>query len=150
MAAMAVQAAAAHESEIRHLKRNGVAIRPFQQLDVSAPGELLRVTEGERYDVVLINDALMHMTKADVGTTLRSVNSLVAGTGAQYLVVNDHPYEPDGSNPNHDIKRGDWRPLLLTRPPYAFTPVASVRSDEKSGREAIATFQLPLPVRDGI
>lgn len=144
VAAAAVDAAAAQVAVISRLKRLGVLVRPFVQLDISAPGELARATNGEQYDIVLINDAMMHMTLADVGSTLQGVNALARDAKTRYLVANDHPYERRGSNPNRDIVRGHWRPLSLTRPPFFLTPIASVKSDEPSGREAIVTIELPL------
>jgi SAM-dependent methyltransferase len=65
-------------------------------------------------DLMLCRDCLVHLSLDDA---LSAVGN-VARSDIHFLLATTFPAEPD----NLDITTGDWRPLDLTKPPFAFPP----------------------------
>jgi hypothetical protein len=73
-------------------------------------------------DVILCRDCLVHLS---FGDGLRALHS-IAASGSTWLLTTtfiDH-------SENEDIPTGRWRPLNLTRPPYALPPPEHVIVEE--------------------
>lgn len=79
-----------------------------------------------RADVILCRDALDHLS-------LRRVRRAIAWfreSGSSYLLATTHP-----SAPNDDIPSGHWRPLDLTKPPFAFPqPLQTIVENPERGK----------------
>jgi hypothetical protein len=81
-----------------------------------------------RADAVLCRDGLVHLSFAHIGRALDNVRR----SGASWLITTTFVE----LQANHDCEDGDWRPLNLCRPPFAWpSPVAVLdeRCDEAGG-----------------
>lgn len=67
-----------------------------------------------RADVVVCRDGLVHLSAADARKALANLRR----TGAEYLIATTFT----GDRDNPDIRTGEWRPLNMERPPFAFPP----------------------------
>jgi len=65
-------------------------------------------------DLILCRDGLVHLSFADIASTLDQMRS----SGAKYLLATTFDTHPE----NCDIQTGDWRPLNLQIPPLSFPP----------------------------
>lgn len=87
----------------------------------SSPGRqfLCRDIVGQRLpsaDLFFCRDALVHLSEADIFRTLANLRR----SGAEFLITTTFA----GDRLNEDIRTGEWRPLNLQRPPFAFpTPL---------------------------
>jgi hypothetical protein len=65
-------------------------------------------------DLLLCRDCLVHLSFADIRAALANV----AESEIRWLLTTTFPAEPE----NEDIVTGDWRPIDLTKPPFALPP----------------------------
>ena len=65
-------------------------------------------------DLILCRDGLVHLSFADIASTLDQMRS----SGAKYLLATTFDTHPE----NCDIQTGGWRPLNLQIPPLSFPP----------------------------
>ena len=86
-------------------RRHGRADRRFVVVDLTT-GPLPAA------DAVLCRDALVHLSVANVWRALRTIRA----SGAAWLITTTFP----GRGPAPDVADGDWRPLDLEAPPFAF------------------------------
>src|SRR5262249_44319665 len=73
-------------------------------------------------DLVLCRDGLVHLSAADIWRALRNFRR----SGADYLLATTFI----GDRVNVDIATGEWRPLNMQRPPFAF-PAPAALIDER-------------------
>lgn len=73
-------------------------------------------------DLLLCRDCLVHFSFADIGRALRNVRR----SGIAWLLTTTFPAEPA----NLDIVTGDWRPLNLQLPPFAFPPPVELLNEQ--------------------
>jgi hypothetical protein len=77
-------------------------------------------------DVILCRDALDHLSHRRARRAIAQFRE----SGSRYLLVTTHP-----SAPNNDIPSGHWRPLDLTKPPFAFPqPVETIVENPERGK----------------
>jgi hypothetical protein len=85
----------------------GSDTRGFIQLDLTR--DLL-----PKADVVLCRDCLVHLSFDNIRRALMNIKD----SGSGYLLTTNFP----GTETNHDIADGDWRPLNFELAPFDFPP----------------------------
>jgi hypothetical protein len=73
-------------------------------------------------DLILCRDCLVHLPYAE---TRRAIDNF-RRSGAVWLLTTTFT----GDRENREIEIGDWRPINLERPPYAFPPPLDVINEE--------------------
>lgn len=79
----------------------------------------------KEYDLIMIRDALVHLTNAQVISVLNNVKQ----SNTKYLLTTHHAWRDDSVFPeknrnNVDIKTGQWRRINLQEVPFFFpTPI---------------------------
>jgi len=81
--------------------------RIFLELDITR-------SELPAADLLLCRDCLVHLSNRDISSALRNIGR----SGIEWLLATTFPSEPT----NVDIVTGDWRPIDLTKPPFALPP----------------------------
>jgi len=89
--------------------------RDFARVDLTAGP--LPLVGGAPADALLCRDCLVHLSYANVARVL----DVVRASGVRWLVATTFP-----GRANADVADGDWRPLDLERPPFAFPPPAAL------------------------
>lgn len=82
-------------------------------------------------DLLLCRDCLVHLSYEDIGRALAQIHR----AGLTYLLATTFPAETK----NIDVVTGDWRPLNLEGPPFAFPPPLELLNEgctENGGRFA--------------
>lgn len=140
-----------------------VDLLPFKRIDLAADGQLARAGASDAIDVILSNDALMHLPNRLVLRALRGFNAV---TSARYLVTNrvpgsqwraltDASYSSWSKGRRRPMLPGDWSPVDISEPPFNVTgrigctwacPVeppttttTATKGHGKAGRSATAT-----------
>lgn len=109
---------------------------PHKTLKADAIDDQIKTTE-LHYDLVLCRDTLAHLSNQTASKMFASMKA----TGAKYLLATTYP-----ASRNSDIDDGKFRPLNLTRIPFAFPePLEAIVEGDQGKTMALWAFaDLPL------
>ena len=116
-----------------------LTLRPFVMVDLAEPS-CFRSLPVHRYEIVMCNDALMHLPVADIYSALANLNG--AGLQGGTFVTNADTRNTDAKL-NSDILRAQFRPVNLRLAPFHLRGELTTRPSS-SRHEILQTFSFPL------